>query len=202
MSQVGRALAAGGSLLLLCGCAVRPPLLAWQARVSDYIRGAGCGDANVLVGLPQLRCRGAERPARITIGVDNLPAGLGATRDVQGLLLGYRRLGDAPCYIFIVGVLRIGTPGGGPADPARDIEDVRLVALRPAGEGLVWERGEPDGAALARYRAGRTKARMLDSPADLFPGAGDLFQLRVEGRVITVTERRSGATWRLAGPVP
>lgn len=185
-------------LLAAGGCATRQPVPAWQARVAEYIRNEGRGDVNILAGLPR-QCSGpGERPARAVIGECDVPVGLGERRDVQGLLLGCSRVAGAPSYVFVVGVVRMPAPGAGPCDPARDIEDVRVALLRPENEQLLWLVGERDDEALARYRAGRARARVLDNARDLFPGTGDLFRLDATDRVITVTEQRSGAAWRLA----
>lgn len=192
---------AGGALALavplLSGCAASAPLPAWQARVGELIGNDGHGDPHVLLRLPYQRAASIDRPARITVGVTDIFVGLGDTRDVQGVLLGCRRVAGGVWYLFLVGVVRPVPPGDGAPGGGRGIEDIRLAALQVADGPLDWRVAEPDPAALGQYRRERDRMEMLDRPDSAFPGAGDLFQLEVDGDVVAAREQRGGARWTL-----
>lgn len=192
---------AGGVLTLavplLCGCAASVPLPAWQARVGEWIGNDGHGDPNVLLRLPYQRAGATDRPARVMVGATDIVVGLGDTRDMQGVLLGCRRATGGVWYVFLVGLVRSMPHDGGALHGGRGIEDVRLVALQVADGQLGWRVAEPDPAALERYRGERDRMWMIDRPDSVFPGAGDLFRLEVDGDVVAVHEQRSGARWTL-----
>ncbi|MEW6197486.1 MAG: hypothetical protein AB1601_02310 [Planctomycetota bacterium] len=195
IGKTGAALAL--AVPLLCGCAASAPLPTWQARVGEWIGNDGHGDPNVLLKLPYERAGAGDRPARITVGATDIVVGLGETRDVQGVLLGCRRVAGAGWYVFLVGVVRPVPPDDGAPPGGQAIEDVRLVALQAADGQLDWRVAEPDPAALEQYRRARDRMWMLDRPDSAFPGAGDLFRLEVDGDVVTAREQRSGARWTL-----
>jgi len=180
----------------LAGCAPKDPFIAWQEGVTRYVENQGHGSISVLRDTTDLRSPRSHRPAQITIGELDVPvAGSGLfieTRDVRGVLLGVRRVGTRNWFFFLVGVIH--RQGEHPR-----IEDIRLAGLSAEGSGLRWSLAEADPAPLGRYLSSLT-GNETPHPAQhhlLFPMFDDVFRLDVAGSIVTATETRSGACWKL-----
>jgi hypothetical protein len=183
----------------LAGCAPKDPFMAWQEGVTRYVDGRGHGSISALRATSDLRSPRSHRPAQLTIGELNVPvAGSGLfseTRDVRGVLLGIRRVDQRDWCFFLVGVI------SRQSEHPR-IEEIRLVGLIAESRGLRWSMTEADRAVLDRYLSSQT-GNQTPHPAQhhlLFPGLEDVFRLEVSGSVVTATETRSGACWKLVIP--
>jgi hypothetical protein len=161
----------------------------WQTQLCRYIAQQGQGDDAVLTELRTLRSPSVLRPARIQFGV--LGAGTAPPDrtgwDVEGVLVGTHKHGVFIRHVFVVGI--VGYDGALPTT----IQDIRLVALSPLAETLVWETSAADPAAVARYRetfSGRAASR--------FPADDDAFRMKASPVRVSVKELRSGADWTLA----
>jgi hypothetical protein len=71
---------------------------------------------------------------------------------------------------------------------------------------LRWASAPPQPAAFQKYRAAR-EARVLRASAldqalhnEPFPAVSDVFDLSAQGGDLTITERSSGAQWRISIP--
>lgn len=158
---------------------------AWQTQLCRYIAKQGGGDTAVLAELKSLRSRDVLRPARIRFGVLDVDTGAGRW-DVQGVLVGRQKRGAFVRYVFVVGIV------GHSEYLASDVRALRLVALSPLAETLVWETGTKDRRAVERYRDtfGRTAASR-------FPADDDDFRMTASRERVSVQELRSGADWSL-----
>lgn len=161
-------------------------LAVWQARLCRYIATAGDGDAAVLSELRRLRSANVPRPARIRFGVLNVEAGAGRW-DVQGVLLGRHRDGPFVREVFMVGVV------GHREYLSAEVRDLRLVAMAPVDNALVWEASARDTEAVQRYR----ETYAVDAVSG-FPAHEDDFRLHTAGKRVSVRESRSGADWTLS----
>jgi hypothetical protein len=180
MAPVPRSLDEGTAMRLIAD---------WQAQLCRYIAQQGQGDDAVLTELRTLRSPTVLRPARIQFGV--LGAGAAPPEqtgwDVEGVLVGTRKDGVFVRHVFAVGI--VGYDGALPTT----IQDIRLVALAPLAETLVWETSAADPEAVARYR------ETFSGPAaSRFPAADDAFRMTSSQARVSVQERRSGAAWTLA----
>lgn len=186
---------------LACGCAAPSPLETWQARVREYVQTAGHGDPHVLRTTVGPRSRHELRPARITVGVTDVPmnaALFAPTCDVHGLLLGHRRIGNQGWYAFLVAVVRLDPPGVVNTERVGLIEDMRLVALCAAPPpNWAWVIGPPNADARRTYLQKRAATATLESARASFPGTLDDFRLTNVGDTLIAREVRSGALWRL-----
>ena len=182
----------------LAGCAPKNPFIAWQEGVARYVETQGHGSISVLRETTDLRSPRSHRPAQIIIGELDVPvAGSGLfveARDVRGVLLGVRRVGTDNWFLFLVGV--INRQGEHPR-----IEDIRLAGLVADSRGLRWSLAEADPAALDRYLSSLSlTGDKTPHPVQhhvLFPMIEDVFRLDVAGSVVTATDTRSGACWKL-----
>ena len=191
-------------MLLGNGCAGQRPLPAWQREVERYIAQQGNGDPNVLRDTVDLRARSTPRPARVTLGKLNVP-GPGIwpfcpMRDVNGVLVGQHAIESDNWFLFLVGVTQ--RP---PANNA-GLEDIRLLAFASARNRLQWCVAPEAPQAVARY----VRTWLPENPEEpgappaalTFPADADVFTLEPDGPCLTVTEQRSGATWKLQLPAP
>lgn len=181
------------------GCAAKDPFMAWREGVTRYVETQGHGSISALRDTTDLRSPRSYRPAQITIGQLDVPAAgsslFAEPRDVRGVLLGVRQVEGRYWFLFLVGVMN--RQGEHPR-----IEDVRLVGLSVDGRGQRWLMTQADPAALDRYLSSLAGGR-TPHPAQhhlLFPRFEDVFHLEVTGPVVTATETRSGACWKL--PIP
>jgi hypothetical protein len=161
----------------------------WQGQLCRYIARQGRGDDAVLTELRTLRSTNVLRPARIAFGV----LGAGAAPpdrtgwDVEGVLVGTHKQGPFVRHVFVVGI--VAYDGALPTK----IQDIRLVALSPLAETLVWETSAANPAAVARYR------ETFSGPAaSRFPADDDAFRMKASRARVSVEELRSGADWTLA----
>lgn len=168
------------------GCSSRRPLAEWRGTVERYL-DAGGGDPAALRALPGLKAQRAAQPARIDIGVLDVPGPIGRARDVQGVLVGTTTWHGRTWYVFLVGTTE--RSGGLP----RRIMDMRIIAFRDEPAGPVWVTGDNARAAIRRYLA----MRRSQSEHPAFPGRADAFTLASRGTFVIVTERASGAEWTL-----
>jgi hypothetical protein len=178
-------------LLLLpaccCGCAETPEpvtISSWQRSVERYVWDEGNGDPNVLRDLSW-----DDVHKGFAIMSDPEPA---RSTDAIGLLLGHRRVGQTGCFIFLVGLV-----------DHQHLEDLRPVALYFEAGQFHRIVGPSDQQALSTYRRdnpGGTAGPPSHGPA--FPRQVDAFSLDVQGEQISIMDRSSGASWKLAVPPP
>jgi len=189
-------------LTLVAGCATKPPIEAWQQRVTTYVFQQGNGDPNILRDLVVARARDSVRPERIMIGefgvVGKTENGRTPTYDVQGIVVGHSQIAGRNWFLFLVGVLRQQSVG------APTIDEVRLAAMTAESQQLHWSVSEPDAFATQRYvnpGGSDLTAPSRDDPAfRVFPKASDAYRVIVEGDIVHVYEDRSGAHWDLRLP--
>jgi len=158
----------------------------WQTQLCRYIATQGGGDTAVLADLKSLRSRDVLRPARIRFGVLDVETSAGRW-DIQGVLVGRQKRGVFVRYVFVVGIV------GQSAYLASEIRDLRLVALSPLAETLVWETSARDREPVERYRNTFGLAA-----ASRFPADDDDFRMKASREQVSVQELRSGADWSLA----
>ena len=179
-----------GILIFVAGCRHTDPITYWKDRLNQYIEVEGDGNPAVLREQPDLHSPRRDRPSRITFATS--PS---SRRDVRGVLVGVRSIGTEPWYFFLVGTTRRS------GNAYSRTEDVRLIAFTSTNDKLRWRVSPAGDASLKQYRSGRIDAaRSGVSPQTGFPSPLDLYHLTVFERVATVTEQRSGATWRLHIP--
>ncbi|MCH7702997.1 MAG: hypothetical protein IID37_15045 [Planctomycetes bacterium] len=177
-------------LFFAVGCTRVDPITFWQDHLASYIELEGNGDPAVLRDQPDLHSPRRDRPSQITFATS--PSG---GRDARGILVGVRNVGGEPWYFFLVGVTRHS------GNAFSRTEDVRLAAFTLAGHKLKWRVSSPHEASLRQYRSGRIDAARAGVPTQVgFPAPLDVFHLVVSEGVVTITEQRSGAKWRL--PLP
>lgn len=157
----------------------------WQTQLCRYIAKQGGGDAAVLAELKSLRSRDVLRPARIRFGVLDVETGAGRW-DIQGVLVGRQKRGVFVRYVFVVGIV------GHSEYLVSEIRDLRLVALSPLAETLLWETSVTDRGAVERYRGTFGRAAASRFPADY-----DDFRMTASRDLVSVQELRSGAHWSL-----
>lgn len=179
----------------LAGCTTSRPLATWQQGLTDYVTRQGGGDPNILRTMQAARSRDALRPNWITYGELDVPGTMlppfADTYDVQGVMVGQQELGGKRWMVFLVATVRRDrTPSG-------TIEDLRLAAFSPGAKGELFWRVSPPGDPALRAYASVFAAKDGPMPG-VFPSPVDRFQFHAEGADITVTEERSGATWRLS----
>ncbi|MEE9131404.1 MAG: hypothetical protein V3T84_15405 [Phycisphaerales bacterium] len=182
------------------------PIRAWQASVETYIADHGNGDVNALRNI-------VERPSQKTIDLidaksGGIPVVAPSHTDVNGLLLGHRRINGRKWYLFLVGALHYdGRFENIPLDDPQ-LRDVRIVALCSDRGTLRWIVGRENKQALAHYRRkqqetwrrrhpGRDHA---DTVPSRFPTQEDNFKLSISAVGVTVVDEPSGAEWALAIP--
>ncbi len=180
---------AGTVLILIStvGCSTAVSFPKWQEAVERYVRQDGRGDPNILRNTSVE----AGRPGFALIGADD-PRG---STDVKGLLLGHKRIGERPWFIYLVGLVK-----------KQDVSEMHLAALNVQGGQYRWAVGKNDARALKSYRSfneGQGKQRSVRSQAPItsrgFPQESDAFDLTVEGGVQAV-HQGSGARWHLTVP--
>ncbi len=189
------------------GCAgSSKPIRAWQASVETYIADHGNGDVNALRNI-------VERPSQKTFDLidassGGIPVVAPSHTDVNGLLLGHRRINGRKWYLFLVGALHYdGRFENIPMDDPQ-LRDVRIMALCGDRGTLRWIVGRENKQALARYRRrqqetwrrrhpGRADA---DPAPSRFPTDQDNFKLSISAVSVTVVDESSGAQWAL--PIP
>jgi len=190
-------LLASSALVVAAGCASSGrPLENWQNDLTSYVAEHGQGDPNCLRDLVDLRSRRSQRPALITFRSN------AGKREAVGVLVAQQQVDSKPWYFFLIGISENSRQGV-------KLEDVRLVGFTAETDSLHWAIGSPDAAVTERYfralHAGSVAAddvnRRRSAPRfDRFPGFGDVFDIAVLGHDVSVTERRSGATWQLQVP--
>jgi hypothetical protein len=191
LGLVGVLVAPGGA-----GCASPEPVDHWVRDAEAYI-GRHAVDANLLRGYAAATSSPDSRPALLRLATLDVVTGLGLTHDVAGVLVGFPAVEGRRWYVFMVATIRV-TGNTGLAETAAAIVDVRPVALRVEGGRFVWQRGAADDAATERYVRARVTAPAEQTAHRLFPGRADVFALTVDGSVVSVTERGSGARWTLS----
>jgi hypothetical protein len=153
-------------------------------------------DANLLRDYARLTSSPDDRPALQRFSTLAVPAGIGQTRDVLGVLVGCPRVDSSHCYVFLVATVRVSSSTPHP-ESTDAIIDIRPLGLRLQGDDFEWIVGEAAPAATQIYLTARRATTADDSPHMLFPGRTDVFTLEVSGLTVVVTERRSGACWTL-----
>ncbi|NQY92226.1 MAG: hypothetical protein HRT46_11315 [Deltaproteobacteria bacterium] len=191
--------------LLLGGCSSSfsgPPLQVWQSQVQEYIEVKANGDPSALRNT-------RDKPSEMAFDVISANASgllVKETRtDVNGVVLGHRRIDDNWWFIFLVGVVNYeGSFSTFPLDNPQ-LETVRLMALMKHGDACTWLAGGPDPEALALYEQGQLET-WRDSHPDrtdlvscetVFPTSRDQLHLDVTGNLITVVDEHTGAHWTL-----
>lgn len=175
--------------LVATGCAARPPLVAWRESLYGYVQREGHGDPMVLRDLPELRSPDRVRPGQIVYG----EIGVG-DRDVQGIFVGHRAVGEGVWFFFVVGVMERKSGG------FTQLEDVRLAAFSPRGAAWDWRMSGADAETANTYATSKKTTGILHRGqvhGAAFPHPGDDYELTVEGMHARVRERRSGAQWAL-----
>lgn len=186
----------GGVLILVAtaaaGCRARDPIAAWQSSLTEHVMTVGHGDPSVLRDLVDRQPKRGARPARISFGELSVRGpGIAPFRkswDVQGVLVGRARIATAPWFFFVVGVMNAETRGND------SVKDLRLAAFTVDGEQIHWLVTDRDPEATRRYSS---FAQVPGDPYKVFPATTDVFRMKISGRTVTVTERRTGTTWRL-----
>lgn len=192
--------------MILGGCSSPhsgPPLQVWQSSVEEYIEVEAAGDPGALRNT-------RDRPSRMEFGVISAKTSglaVGETRtDVNGVLLGHRRINDEWWFIFLVGVVNYeGNFSSFPLDNPQ-LETVELMALHAGGTSYRWARGGPSAEALARYCAGQLEVWRASHPERAhagacetqFPTDRDRLVLTVEGDRAVVVDENTGARWSLS----
>jgi hypothetical protein len=176
----------------IAGCSATDPLAAWQKSLTRTVEVHGHGDPNVLRDLPGHHGHNRARPARITFAELGVPgAGIRpfvSRSDVRGVLVGQAPVDSELWFVFVVGVVDTGAPSPGA------LRDVRLAALAIEPGGLRWRVGERHPAPLARYAA---LSERKNGIARTFPSPIDIFDMELAGGAVTLSERHTGASWRL-----
>jgi len=176
-------------LLLLpaccCGCAETPEpvtISSWQRSVERYVWDEGNGDPNVLRDLSW-----DDVHKGFAIMSDPEPA---RSTDAIGLLLGHPRVGQTGCFIFLLALVN-----------HRHLEELRPVALNVEAGQFRWIVGTSDPQALSTYRRDDPPGAPRPPPnGPVFPRQADTFTLDVQGEQISITERATGGSWKLAIP--
>ena len=189
------------------GCAgSSKPIRAWQASVETYIADHGNGDLNALRDI-------VERPSQKTFDLidassGGIPVVAPSHTDVNGLLLGHRRINGRKWYLFLVGALHYdGRFENIPLDDPQ-LRDVRIVALCGYRGKLRWLVGRENKQALAHYRRSQQETWRQRHPGrddadpvpSRFPADQDNFKLSISAVSVTVVDKSSGAQWALAIP--
>ena len=193
-------------VLVLGGCSSKfsgPPLRIWQSQVEEYIEIEAGGDPSALRNT-------RDKPSEMAFGVISAKSKglvIGESRtDVNGVVLGHRRIDGDWWFIFLVGVVNYeGTFSSFPLDNA-DLETVELLAMNGSGGTYRWVVAGPNAEALAMYRQGQLEVWRKSHPDRTgatgceteFPTERDQFVLDVNGNQVTVVDDHTGATWTLA----
>mgnify|MGYP003578559682 FL=1 len=164
------------------GCSASRPYDLWEQRMNEYVATYGNGD------IMCLRTTDPET-ARPIFGAEK-----GATL-VQGVLVGCEDTGQHTWWVYIVG-----------ASKDQTLREVRLMAVAPGDDGLIFATSEDESQSTMQYldhRRNLWKSYRTAEPEDasfmgLFPGQGDAFSLSMSGDVATITEANSGACWSAA----
>jgi hypothetical protein len=181
-------------LLPASGCSKSVSLDDWQQRVDAFIWQEAGGDPNLLreqtLGIP-----GSQHRGLALLGDTDVEK----STDAYGVLLGLKRLGGRPSFIFLVGIVSKQTA-----------DDIRLAALSIENGKSQWQVSDENDAALEQYLSHRASgwrslaARSEQVPASLrsFPAIDDVFQVTVEPGRVLARHVASGATWALplSGP--
>jgi len=198
------AVAAAILVLPMTGCATPTAVESWQSSLERYVSEQGHGDLNAL--------RRADRPPSESdfglIGATTAGFPFIAPRrtDVNGVLLGHRKIAGRNWFVYVVGMVEYrGWFVNWALDQSR-VTDIRLIALSERGGEFTWMTSEPDAAALERYcgpqreqwrRSDPSRADATDAPS-VFPTDADQFQLTVEpDGGVRVVDRHSDAAWKL-----
>lgn len=191
-----RSIVGACATILTCGllpaCSATDPLVAWRTSVTHEIEQRGNGDPNVLRDLADERGHSTARPARITFAKLGVHGGgippFAGSRDVRGVLVGQTVVDDEVWFVFVVGVVDAGAPAH------RALRDVHLAALTVGPDGLRWRTTGRHPAPLAAYAA---RSDPPEGSTRTFPTSRDVFDMRRNDATVTVTERRTGARWKL-----
>ncbi len=198
------AVAAAILVLPMTGCVTPTAVESWQSSLERYVAEQGHGDLNAL--------RRADRPPSESdfglIGATTAGFPFIAPRrtDVNGVLLGHRKIAGRNWFVYVVGMVEYrGWFVNWALDQSR-VTDIRLIALSERGGEFTWMTSEPDAAALERYcgpqreqwrRSDPSRADATDAPS-VFPTDADQFQLTVEpDGGVRVVDRHSDAAWKL-----
>jgi len=175
-------------LLSMVGCTSAVTIPKWQQGVERYVREDGRGDPNILrnttveTGRPGFAMIAAPDPKNST--------------DVKGVLLGHKRIGERPWFIYLVGLVN-----------RQNVSELRLAALNVRGGQFRWVMGRSDAGALKTYRnynesLGKQRSGQSKAPITFqgFPQESDAFDVTVEQDRVTAIHQGSGARWELAIP--
>ena len=175
-------------LFLTLGCSSSVSVPQWQQQVERFVRDDGRGDPNVL---RNMTIEGG-RPGFAIIGADDPHS----STDVKGLLLGHKRVGERPWFIYLVGLVN-----------KQEVTSLQLAALNVRNGQYRWVLGKTDNQALKSYRThneqiGRHRTAQSKPPAGFrnFPQEGDAFDLTLQGNRATAVHRDSGAQWSVNLP--
>ncbi len=208
MIQSVRVLCAAGLLGLAGGCRGADPMLAWQRSLEAYVTENGNGDPDVLRTLD-------DRPSQGEFGLtaarkSGFPFVAPQRTDVNGLLLGHRRIAGRYWFLFLVGAVEYrGTFVNFPVDDPR-LQDLRIAAFSGEGGLFHWLMSGEDTEAIQRYerlqiqawrRSHPSRAQATMAPTT-FPTAGDILRLTVMPEGVTVVDEHSGARWVLSMETP
>jgi hypothetical protein len=180
------------------GCVTERPVERWCLDAQSYI-AEHTHDANLLRDYSRMTNSPDARPALLRFSTLGVPAGVGQTRDVLGVLVGFPRVEADHWYIFLIATVRV-VSGAGYPETTDAIVDIRPLGLRLDASEFRWLVGESDPTAMQHYLKARAGMPGERSAHLLFPGQSDVFALKVSGPAVVVTERRSGANWSLALP--
>jgi len=177
------------------GCAAKKPILEWQKHLTQYIAQEGNGDPSIMRDALYMRSRRSLRPSRITFMETLSDSGIfpfGPKKIINGVLIDLRRIRNRDWFFFLVGI-------SSPND--RGIEDVRLVGFTSEKTKLHWCVSDHEPEVVLQYLETLQNDCLGATPDRFyvikFPSPLDVYSLDVSDNTVKVTERRSGATWKL-----
>jgi len=156
----------------------------WQQSVEHYVWDQGNGDPNVLRDMSW-----DDVHKGFAVMSEAQPA---QSNDAIGLLLGHPRVGDAPCFVFLVALVS-----------HQQLESLQPVALRVQGGKFDWIIGRSSRPALDAYRRWEAQKPSDDSAGSggpPFPRAGDSFRVDVVNDELFITHQPTGISWSLTTP--
>ena len=178
-------------LLLASGCAADPPISvsisSWRQSVERYIWDQGNGDPSVLRELSW-----DDRHRGFATFSDPMPS---RSTDVDGLLLAHRQVEGRWFFVFLVAIV-----------DHQSLRDLRPVALNVDQGIFQWNIAPDDDYALTHYRTWALPedhtASGTGNISSAFPGPAEDFEVRINGRRITVLHAPSTAGWEVTVPPP
>ena len=194
---------AGASMMAIAaGCVAREPLAAWKQETARYIQRVGDGDPASLRLLPTMRSRSHLRPDLVVIGATRVRAPEGVSRNALGVHVGAVDVDAITWHVFLVGIFDDVTARGWTDRLQPDMRDIRLVAMDARRGETDFLVSPPDHAMVERYakrpRLVESSPKCATALTYAFPDPTDDYSMTMEGAIVTVRERRSGAEWRLS----